>query len=110
MIDPEAPDWWYVALFVATTAMGLATCLAYDSQLPWWAYFVSIIVALVFVIPTCSVLAISNIALALNVLSPFLAGFMIPGRPIGVMMFKGGYFLGLPNLSGKCRLRQEWMC
>lgn len=69
--------------------MGLATCLAYDSQLPWWAYFVSIILALVFVIPTSSVLAISNIALALNVLSPFLAGFMIPGRPIGVMMFKG---------------------
>jgi hypothetical protein len=87
--DQEAPDWWYVALFVITTAMGLATCLAYDSQLPWWTYFVSIILALVFVIPTCTVLAISNIALALNVLSPFLAGFMIPGRPIGVMIFKG---------------------
>lgn len=26
--------------------------------------------------------------LALNVLSPFLAGFMIPGKPIGVMVFK----------------------
>lgn len=86
---PEAPDWWYVVLFVITTAMGLACCLAYDSQLPWWAYFVSIILALVFVIPTSSVLAISNIALALNVLSPFLAGFLIPGKPIGVMMFKG---------------------
>ncbi|ETS74101.1 hypothetical protein PFICI_13967 [Pestalotiopsis fici W106-1] len=85
---PEAPDYWYLILFVITTAMGLACCLAYDSQLPWWTYFVSIILALVFVIPTCSVLAISNIALALNVLSPFLAGFMIPGRPIGVMMFK----------------------
>lgn len=68
--------------------MGLACCLAFDSQLPWWAYFVSLALALVFVIPTSSVLAISNIALALNVLSPFLAGFMIPGRPIGVMMFK----------------------
>lgn len=26
--------------------------------------------------------------LALNVISPFLAGFMIPGKPIGVMVFK----------------------
>ena len=26
--------------------------------------------------------------IALNVLSPFLAGFMIPGKPIGVMIFK----------------------
>jgi hypothetical protein len=25
---------------------------------------------------------------ALNVLSPYLAGFMIPGKPIGVMLFK----------------------
>ena len=34
------------------------------------------------------ILGISNIYLSLNVISPFLAGFMIPGRPIGVMMFK----------------------
>ncbi|KAI0129119.1 OPT family small oligopeptide transporter [Xylariales sp. AK1849] len=85
---PEAPDWWYVVLFVVMIGIGLVTCLGYDSQLPWWGFFVSIILALAFVIPTCSILAISNIALSLNVLSPFLAGFMIPGRPIGVMIFK----------------------
>ncbi|ORY61765.1 OPT family small oligopeptide transporter [Pseudomassariella vexata] len=84
----DAPDWWYVVLFVITMALGLGTCLGYDSQIPWWAFFVSVIMVLVFVIPTCTILAISNIALALNVLSPFLAGFMIPGRPIGVMIFK----------------------
>lgn len=86
------------------TAMGLACCLAYDSQLPWWTYFVSIILALVFVIPTCTVLAISNIALALNVLSPFLAGFMIPGRPIGVMMFKGSREIMLGRLHNSTKL------
>jgi hypothetical protein len=31
---PEAPDWWYVALFVASIALGLATTLGFDSQLP----------------------------------------------------------------------------
>jgi hypothetical protein len=30
----------------------------------------------------------ANFVPALNVISPFLAGFMIPGKPIGVMMFK----------------------
>ncbi|KAJ6140509.1 hypothetical protein N7470_010305 [Penicillium chermesinum] len=39
-------------------------------------------------IPTCMIMAVTNIQLSLNVLSPFLAGFMIPGRPIGVMVFK----------------------
>ena len=31
---------------------------------------------------------ITNIMLSLNILSPFLAGYMIPGKPIGVMIFK----------------------
>ncbi|RDW91085.1 hypothetical protein BP5796_02250 [Coleophoma crateriformis] len=84
----EAPDWWYGVLFVISIALGLATCLGYNSQLPWWAFFVSNILALIFIIPTCMLLATTNIGLALNVLSPFLAGFMIPGKPIGVMMFK----------------------
>ena len=84
----EAPEWWYAALFIASIALGLATTLGFPSQLPWWAFFVSNIIAFVFVIPTCMILATTNIALALNVLSPFLAGFMIPGKPIGVMVFK----------------------
>jgi hypothetical protein len=34
------------------------------------------------------IMGITNIQLALNVLSPFLAGYMLPGRPIGVLLFK----------------------
>lgn len=84
----EAPDWWYLVLFVVSVFLGLGTILGYSSQLPWWTYFVSIGLALVFVIPCCMILGITNIMLSLNVLSPFLAGFMIPGRPVGVMIFK----------------------
>ncbi|OAA63871.1 small oligopeptide transporter, OPT family [Cordyceps fumosorosea ARSEF 2679] len=84
----EAPDWWYGALFLLSLALGLATVLAYDSQLPWWAFFVSLLLAVIFMIPSSMILAVSNIVISLNVLSAFLAGFMIPGRPIGVMMFK----------------------
>ncbi|KAG9520209.1 OPT family small oligopeptide transporter, partial [Aureobasidium melanogenum] len=84
----EAPDWWYGLLFLIATAFGLATVLGYSSQCPWWAYFVSLIIALVFIVPCCMILGITNIQLSLNVISPYLAGFMIPGRPIGVMIFK----------------------
>ncbi|KAJ5396454.1 hypothetical protein N7509_004567 [Penicillium cosmopolitanum] len=84
----EVPEWWYAALGAVSIALGLAGILAYDSQLPWWGLFVSIIIAAVFIVPTCMILAITNIQLSLNVISPFLAGFMIPGKPIGVMVFK----------------------
>lgn len=83
----NAPDWWYAALLILSMALGLGTALGYDSQLPWWAFAASILLALIFIVPVTMVLAVSNIMLSLNILSPFLAGFLIPGRPIGVMMF-----------------------
>jgi OPT family small oligopeptide transporter len=82
------PDWWYGILLVVSVMFGLATVLAYESQLPWWAYFVSLAVASVFLIPCCMIYGIANIQLSLNIISPFLAGYMIPGKPIGVMIFK----------------------
>ncbi|KAI1741692.1 OPT family small oligopeptide transporter [Xylaria scruposa] len=84
----ETPDWWYLAVLLGSIAFGLGTALGYATQLPWWAFFVSVILSLVFVVPTGMVMAISNIQLSLNVVSPFIAGFIIPGRPIGVMIFK----------------------
>ncbi|KAF5524926.1 Sexual differentiation process protein isp4 [Colletotrichum aenigma] len=84
----DAPEWWYAVLLVIAVGLGLATAEGWDSQLPWWAFFVANFLATAFVVPTCTILAISNLPLALNVLSPFLAGFMIPGKPIGVMIFK----------------------
>jgi OPT family small oligopeptide transporter len=82
------PDWWYGILLVLSIVLGLGTVLGYDSQLPWWAYFVSLLVAFVFTVPACLIYGLTNIQLSLNVISPFLAGYMIPGRPIGVMIFK----------------------
>lgn len=46
----EAPDWWYAVLFVISMGLGLATTLGFPSQLPWWGFFVSIILALVFMV------------------------------------------------------------
>ena len=84
----EVPDWWYGALWLVSTAFGFATVLGYQTQLPWWAFIVSCIVSFVFILPLCMIMGITNIQLALNVLSPFLAGYMLPGRPIGVLLFK----------------------
>ncbi|PGH32845.1 OPT family small oligopeptide transporter [[Emmonsia] crescens] len=84
----QCPEWWYGVLFLVSLGLGLATCEGYPSQLPWWAFFVSVLIGLIFVIPTCMLMAITNIRLSLNVISPFIGGFIIPGRAIGVMVFK----------------------
>lgn len=84
----EAPDWWYAVLFLGSLGLGFGCTLGFDSQLPWWAFIVSIIIPLLFIIPSTMVLAVSNITIGLNVLSAFIGGYMIPERPIGVMVFK----------------------
>jgi hypothetical protein len=33
-------------------------------------------------------MGMTNIQLSLNVISPFIGGYLFPGRPIGVMIFK----------------------
>ncbi|KAF2202425.1 small oligopeptide transporter [Delitschia confertaspora ATCC 74209] len=84
----HCPDWWYGVLLFVSVMFGLAAILAYPSQLPWWAYFVSIILGVIFVLPTCMIYGIANIQLSLNVLSAFLGGYIMPGKPIAVMIFK----------------------
>lgn len=83
-----APDWWYLCLLVISLAMGFGVVSGYDSQLPWWGFLVAFLVAGVFVIPCCTIMGMTNIPISLNVLSPFIGGYIFPGRPIGVMIFK----------------------
>ena len=84
----EAPDWWYACVWLCAMAFGLATVLAYPSQLPWWGFLVSCIIAFVFIIPLSMIYGMTNILISLNVLSPFLGGYILPGRPIANMLFK----------------------
>jgi len=83
-----APDWWYLSLLAAMLAMGLGVVEGYDTQLPWWGFLVACIIAGVFVVPCCTIMGMTNIMLSLNVISPFIGGYLFPGRPIGVMIFK----------------------
>ncbi|KAJ1337168.1 Sexual differentiation process protein isp4 [Microdochium nivale] len=84
----EAPDWWYACVWVCAMAFGLATVLAYPTQLPWWGFLVSCLIAFVFIIPLSMIFGMANILISLNVLSPFIGGFIFPGRPIANMLFK----------------------
>lgn len=84
----EAPDWWYGLVWTGAMAFGLATVLGYPTQLPWWGFLVSCLIAFVFIIPLSMIYGMTNILISLNVLSPFLGGFIFPGRPIANMLFK----------------------
>ncbi|TGO84229.1 hypothetical protein BPOR_0532g00040 [Botrytis porri] len=82
------PGWWYIVFFLVMMAMALAAVCAYPTHLTWWALIIALIISLVWTIPIGIIYATTNIHLGLNVFTEYILGYMLPGRPIALMLFK----------------------
>ncbi|MCJ1374262.1 hypothetical protein MMC20_005494 [Loxospora ochrophaea] len=96
----DVPGWWFGVAFLCVLGISLASVLAYPTHLTWWAFFISLLISLVFSVPIGMIQAITNIQLGLNVITEFIIGYMQPGRPIAMMLFKTyGYITMLQGLA-----------
>lgn len=84
----DTPDWWYYAWFLVLFALALVTVLVWDTHFTWWAMFVAMGLALFFLVPIGMIQGITNLQIGLNVITEFIVGYMLPGRPIAMMLFK----------------------
>jgi OPT family small oligopeptide transporter len=82
------PTWWYLALLAIMTAFAFTSALAYPTDMAWYSVLLSLIIATVFTIPIGMIQAFTNIQLGLNVFTEFIIGYIQPGHPIAMMMFK----------------------
>ncbi|KAJ9145129.1 Small oligopeptide transporter, OPT family [Pleurostoma richardsiae] len=89
------PIWWYGALFLAIFGMAMGTVVGYDSHLTWWAYIISMLIALVFFLPIGLIQGSTNVAIGLNVVTEFIIGYMQPGKPLAMMLFKAYGYMAL---------------
>jgi len=80
---PEVPTWWYFSIFVINVALSIFVVEYYPIYLPWWALLLSILMAAVFSLPVGIVQAVTNQQPGLNIITEFVIGFILPGRPIG---------------------------
>ncbi|CAN8097398.1 unnamed protein product [Discula destructiva] len=85
---PEAPTWWYMSLFLIMLALGFFTVLAYPTNLTWWAFLLAVAISFGFSLPIGIIQAITNNQIGLNVLTEFVFGYIQPGRPLALMIFK----------------------
>lgn len=72
----EAPEWWFVLVFLGSFGMGMAASQAYDTHLPWWAFIVCIIIGTFFFLPIGIIQAVTNQQPGLNVVSEMIIGYM----------------------------------
>ncbi|KAI0104948.1 small oligopeptide transporter [Hypoxylon sp. NC0597] len=84
----EAPSWWYLSLFAIVLALGFISVLAYPTNLTWWAFLLAVGISFVFSLPIGIIQAVTNHQIGLNVLTEFIYGYIQPGRPLALMLFK----------------------
>ncbi|KAL4741238.1 OPT oligopeptide transporter protein-domain-containing protein [Aspergillus similis] len=82
------PLWWYGAITLIMIGMALGVTLGYPTHLSWWAFFVALIMGAVWFVPCGIIQASTNIQIGLNVITEFVIGYMQPGRPMAMMLFK----------------------
>ncbi|KAK7204426.1 OPT oligopeptide transporter protein-domain-containing protein [Myxozyma melibiosi] len=84
----ETPDWWFGVVFLVVLALSIVSVRVWDTDLPVWALILALILAFVMTAPIGTIQAITNLQVGLNVLTEFIVGYMLPGRPIAMMLFK----------------------
>ncbi|KAF9177149.1 hypothetical protein BGZ50_009080 [Haplosporangium sp. Z 11] len=85
---PEVPDWWYGALFVIMTVIAIITCEVWDYKLPWWGVLLAVAISAFFALPVGLIQAITNQQPGLNIITEYVIGYILPGRPIANVTFK----------------------
>lgn len=77
---------WYCLLIFF--GMSIAVVRAWDTEMPVWALIVALLIAAFFLLPVAVIYAKTNIAVGLNVISEFIVGYAVPGKPNAMFLFK----------------------
>ncbi|KAI3626636.1 hypothetical protein GLX27_001710 [Malassezia furfur] len=84
----EAPYLWYLILFLLAFAMGVGGIHGWDTGMNAGHFVLAIVIGAVFMVPIGVIMALSNMEVGLNMISELIIGYMNPGYPIAMMIFK----------------------
>ncbi|KAI0827216.1 small oligopeptide transporter [Trametes gibbosa] len=85
---PQIPEWWYGCILVVTFVFACLAIELFPTQMTIWALIVALLIALVYIVPAGMIQAVTNRQVGLNVITELIIGYMLPGRPVAMMMFK----------------------
>lgn len=84
----EVPQWWYVAVVALSMMIALICLYKGDSKLPWWMFFISIILAFLFTSILGSLVALFGFGgTQMQTVIQMLGSYMHPGNPLANMYF-----------------------
>lgn len=84
MVDyAEVPSSWYFLVFVLSCVVGLVALYVMKSTLPWWGFFIGVGLLVFTMIFFGAQYAITGFTVNMQPVMQMLAGYMMPGRPLG---------------------------
>ncbi|KAJ6896110.1 oligopeptide transporter 4 [Populus alba x Populus x berolinensis] len=86
----DIPSWWFYLLLGVTLIVALALCIFLNDQvqMPWWGLIFASVMAFVFTLPISIITATTNQTPGLNIITEYVMGVILPGRPIANVCFK----------------------
>ncbi|KAH9606349.1 hypothetical protein KSS87_023339 [Heliosperma pusillum] len=86
----DIPSWWFYLLLAVTIAISfsLSIFLKDQVQIPWWALLFACAMAFIFTLPISIITATTNQTPGLNIITEYVMGIILPGRPIANVCFK----------------------
>ena len=92
----QVPEWWYLCIFLSMFVFGVIAIEIYPTQMPVWAFVLALAVAFVYTIPIGIIQAVTNQQIGLNVITELIVGYVLPGQPLAMMLFKTwGYIVSI---------------
>ncbi|KAI0746429.1 small oligopeptide transporter [Daedaleopsis nitida] len=85
---PQVPEWWYAGILAVTFCFACLCIKLFPTEMTIWALIVALVIAMVYLVPVGMIQAITNRQVGLNVITELIVGYMLPGRPVAMMMFK----------------------
>ncbi|XP_057973518.1 oligopeptide transporter 4-like [Malania oleifera] len=86
----DIPRWWFHVLLLLSIVLSLVLCIFMNDQvqMPWWALIFAASLAFIFTLPISIITATTNQTPGLNIITEYLMGVILPGRPIANVCFK----------------------
>ncbi|CAN0880139.1 Oligopeptide transporter 4 [Linum grandiflorum] len=86
----DIPGWWFYSMLVVTVAVSLVLCTVLKDavQMPWWGLILGSAMAFVFTLPISIITATTNQTPGLNIITEYMMGVILPGKPIANVCFK----------------------
>ncbi|KAF3671372.1 Oligopeptide transporter 3 [Capsicum annuum] len=86
----DIPNWWFVLTLALSLVLSLVLCIFMkdEVQLSWWGLILAAALALLYTLPISIITATTNMAPGLNVITEYIIGIILPGKPIANVCFK----------------------